>query len=483
MALLYRFSRLNDRSNTGVFTFIVTRSVTRDIHRDATTKDFSFGYHRWAVSFTRTDKVLGVFLILRNPSEGTRCYIDYAFTILNREHFSKNETYAEKQCRFGVDRPAHGTNKWMPMGELKSRRFTDENWEFLMELSVSNAMTVFEGDVKIHHVPHSSSGQKAPLKLETSYFTFGNFEWNVSILPHGDETDTNNRPRVLLNRLTGFDHQCRVMYRVVLGEGERKIDSGILDQISDMSGRIRGFSLRCQVTDLVRRAVLRVYTEMICANTISEAKVPTTRDPNSTSNCYDRDKQGWCVEADLEGEQLRLKLFYSDLHNVPRNHLRSVSWNAYVVRDHPSTGTKESVIVLNAPHNNYYVQDGVDTGVIMETNIPVRQVREMNSAYLENNTHLTVHIEWLESMLLFSALYHKYDDVCRIHGHQMKREITALQVENYSLERQLFSYQKSLAISHTRAQHSEDLEDEYYNDHYYDRSLSEAQSFSESEYA
>ncbi|KFM81654.1 hypothetical protein X975_07917, partial [Stegodyphus mimosarum] len=74
-------------------------------------------------------------------------------------------------------------------------------------------------------------------------------------------------------------------------------------------------------------------------------------------------------------------------------------------------------------------------------------------------------------MLLFSALYHKYDDVCRIHGHQMKREITALQLENYSLERQLLSYQKSLAVSHSRTQHSEDIEDEYYNDDY-DRSLS-----------
>ncbi|GIX70953.1 uncharacterized protein CDAR_505051 [Caerostris darwini] len=373
MALLYRFSRLNDRYNTGVFTFIVTRSVTRDVHRDATTKDFVFGYHRWAVSFTRTEKILGVYLILRNPSEDTKCYVDYTFTLLNREHFSKNEVYLQKNACFSTEESAHGNSKWMPMTELKSRRFTDENWEFLMELSLSNAMTVFEGLVKIPHVLHSSSGQKNRVKLETSYFTFGNFEWNVSILPNGDEADSSTRPRVLLNRLTGFDHQCRVMYRVVLGEGERKIDSGLLDQISDMSGRIRGFSLRCQVPDIVRRTVLRVHTEMMCANTISEAKVPTTRDPNSTANCYDRDKQGWCVEADMECEFLRLKLFYSDMHNVPRNHLRSVSWNAYVIRDHPSTGTKESVIVLNAPHNSYYVQDGVDMGVIMETNIPVRQ--------------------------------------------------------------------------------------------------------------
>lgn len=44
MALLYRFTKLNDRHNTGIFTFIVTRSVTRDLHRDATTKDFYYGY-------------------------------------------------------------------------------------------------------------------------------------------------------------------------------------------------------------------------------------------------------------------------------------------------------------------------------------------------------------------------------------------------------------------------------------------------------
>lgn len=387
MALLYRFSRLNDRYNTGVFTFIVTRSVTRDVHRDATTKDFVFGYHRWAVSFSRTEKVLGVYLILRNPSAGTKCYVDFTFTLLNREHFSKNEVYAEKQCRFSVDHPSHGTSKWMLMTDLKNRKFTDENHEFLMELSVSNVMTVFEGEIKIPHGSGhggSSHGSKssssaaaaaaAAAKLETSYFTFGNFEWNVSILPHGDEQDASNRPRLLLNRLTGFDHQCRVMYRVVLGEGERKIDSGILDQISDMSGRIRGFSMRCHVPDLVRRSTLKIYLEMICANPISEAKVPTVRDPNSTANCYDRDKQGWCVEADMECESLKLKLFYSDLHNVPRNHLRSVYWNAYVVRFHPTTGTKESILVLNAPHSNYYVQDGVDMGVVMETNIPVRQV-------------------------------------------------------------------------------------------------------------
>ncbi|GFW32958.1 uncharacterized protein TNCV_1775231 [Trichonephila clavipes] len=93
MALLYRFTRAKDRAGTGIF----TRSVTRDFYRDATTKEFTFGSHRWVISFNRSDsKMLGVHLILRNATAGTRCYVDFTFCLLNREHFSKNEIYVEK---------------------------------------------------------------------------------------------------------------------------------------------------------------------------------------------------------------------------------------------------------------------------------------------------------------------------------------------------------------------------------------------------
>lgn len=106
MALLNRFSKLNDRGETGIFTFIVTKSVTRDFHRDATTKDFCFGYHRWAISFQRpTEKVLGVHLLLRNPSPSTACVVDFSLTLLNREHFSQNEVYSKKQAKFTITNP------------------------------------------------------------------------------------------------------------------------------------------------------------------------------------------------------------------------------------------------------------------------------------------------------------------------------------------------------------------------------------------
>jgi len=97
MSLLYRFAKLPDRGNSHVFTFVVTKSVTRDLHRDVTSKEFVYGYQKWAITFSRTEKVLGVYLVWRNPSEGMRVYVDFSFTLLNREHFSANETFAGKQ--------------------------------------------------------------------------------------------------------------------------------------------------------------------------------------------------------------------------------------------------------------------------------------------------------------------------------------------------------------------------------------------------
>lgn len=58
-----------------------------------------------------------------------------------------------------------------------------------------------------------------------------------------------------------------------------------------------------------------------------------------------------------------------DLHSVPRNHLRYISWIAYVVTRDPRNGIRESIVVDNSPHGNFYIQDGMDMGTIMDTDI------------------------------------------------------------------------------------------------------------------
>ncbi|XP_022175875.1 mastermind-like domain-containing protein 1 [Myzus persicae] len=86
-------------------------------------------------------------------------------------------------------------------------------------------------------------------------------------------------------------------------------------------------------------------------------------------------------------------------------------------------------------------------------------LRDSGCPFLTDKGQLRVQVEWEESYLLFQATYHKYDDVSRTHNYQMRREITALQTENYSLERQLFSYQKSMSLVQSRGTtYSDDLD-------------------------
>ena len=58
MALLTRFIKLNDEEDSHVFTFLVTKSVTKStISKDVVSKDFGYGFHRWAVAFSKENKV------------------------------------------------------------------------------------------------------------------------------------------------------------------------------------------------------------------------------------------------------------------------------------------------------------------------------------------------------------------------------------------------------------------------------------------
>ncbi|KAL5241352.1 hypothetical protein ACI65C_008762, partial [Semiaphis heraclei] len=136
-----------------------------------------------------------------------------------------------------------------------------------------------------------------------------------------------------------------------------------------------------------------------------------------------------------------------------------VCWTAYLLRYHGKTGHVEPVPLPGAPFSHYYATDATDEGIIMETDISVKELRDSGCPFLTDKGQLRVQIEWEESYLLFQATYHKYDDVSRTHNYQMRREITALQAENYSLERQLFSYQKSMSLVQSRGTtYSDDLD-------------------------
>lgn len=62
-----------------------------------------YGYHRWSVGFCRHDKTLGVYLIWRSPSDGMKVQVDFAVTLLNRDHFTLNQSFAKKAAKFTQD--------------------------------------------------------------------------------------------------------------------------------------------------------------------------------------------------------------------------------------------------------------------------------------------------------------------------------------------------------------------------------------------
>ncbi|XP_020287512.1 uncharacterized protein LOC109856547 [Pseudomyrmex gracilis] len=366
-----------------------------------------------------------------------------------------NESFSGKRVKFTYEAPAQGNRNYIAVADLYSRNFADPNGEFQLELSMANVRTVYMTEVRM---PTSVLGQPKPSKLETDYFAFGGFDWNLVIYPHGEGKDNtdgsrgqDSRVSVYLIRLSGFDHRCRVRYILALGEGDRRIDSGQIEDISDSEGCGFGWHTKFRWSEIAHKGTLRVSLEMLEARTICEVAVqalgPTVL---PAAPCYDRDKQAWTIRADLNSDTVRLHLVYKDIHNVPRNHLRYVSWSAYLLkREGPNV---VAIGLPGEPFSRYYVQESVDEGIIMETNVDMNDVKENHCPYLTDKGQLLIRLEWNESHLLFQATYHKYDDVCRVHNQQMRREIMSLQAENYGLERQLFSYQKSLAYAQAQQQ-------------------------------
>lgn len=149
-----------------------------------------------------------------------------------------------------------GVGKWVLLSDIPARKFSDESgkfsihldpfetlpwlsWlkpppttspsnslcnfpgEFLLELSLSNILTIFEVD---YTVPNIQTLQRN-FKIDTLSVQYGGFDWSLVVNPQ--ESDINNDEftnlneetmvNVFLNRMTGHDRLVRVKYRLFLG--------------------------------------------------------------------------------------------------------------------------------------------------------------------------------------------------------------------------------------------------------------------------
>ena len=378
MAQLHRFVKLHDRFDTQIFTFILPSSLVKDASPDVYSRDFIYGYHKWNISFVRGDKHVSSYITLKNLADGMICSVDYSFTVLNKEHFTKNESFFERGSEFTIDQCSHGRKTFIGISDLVKRNFAFENGEFLVELELRNMRTTFEQTI---HLPRESKDQLAHnyvtdyTKMESTYFTFGNMDWNVSLFPTGDNEETEGNPVVHLVRQTSFSHFCKVRYSVSVGYGDRGLDSGTLEQFLDDTGYGEGYILPHRLTAYAHKGRLRVRVDLYSVSAISQVKIQALNLGKNQAHCYDRDKQAWMIDSEVDAQFLTLRLFYTDIMHVPRKFSRYVCWGVSVI---PARGKVKPARCIGAPYSNYYAQAPTDDGFNMQTDITAAEVGNSN---------------------------------------------------------------------------------------------------------
>ena len=75
----------------------------------------------------------------------------------------------------------HGSRKFVDLATLEDRNYMDRDGEFQLEFMLSSIQSVFEHKFRIKMFQNSARMGK----LETSYFSFGLYDWSLSIYPTG----------------------------------------------------------------------------------------------------------------------------------------------------------------------------------------------------------------------------------------------------------------------------------------------------------
>ena len=144
MARLFRFVKINDANKTQNLSFLLPQTLISDNPKEVESKDFFCCHQKWSVLVTKHDKQIGVFLNLKGVTDGLQTTVDFSFTFVNRQHFSKNETYSEMGCKFTSAKPRHGRRSVITMAELIRQDFAMPDGQYLLQLEMKNAKHVFE---------------------------------------------------------------------------------------------------------------------------------------------------------------------------------------------------------------------------------------------------------------------------------------------------------------------------------------------------
>jgi hypothetical protein len=155
--------------------------------------------------------------------------LDLSVTLLCREHFTRNESFTEKNCKFTNKVTLHGRKSFTSVNRLCSVDFMDERGNIQCELEIKNLTMFYITEIQLpqqlinpqyaHVVQSTTTRQPLDAKIETPSFYYSNYEWCVVIQPKLDSVGQLGHFRLFIQRLTPCDHSVKLTYRVKLTAG------------------------------------------------------------------------------------------------------------------------------------------------------------------------------------------------------------------------------------------------------------------------
>jgi hypothetical protein len=370
MAQLFRFLNTEDRYKSEIFTFMLPSNFVLDPNDcELKSRDFSSSNQKWSLSFSKTSNQLNAFLTLKSSCDHMIVTADFGVTLVNREHFTRNEAFFEKNFNFIHEQFTHGRKGFVSVDSLCTLDFMDERGNIQCELEIRNVSTAYSYHT---HIPVTPSFNRSPseLKFLSGFFMFGNYQWNVCIQPKLDSVGSIASLKFYLCRSSALDHLCRISYRFKFINGAFVHDSGVIEQYSDVNGASNSYRLEKakELLQLTGKFVVRL--EFIKINSIFTVVLyPFASKEVTPVSFYDRDGQKWSIESYIEDNCFILRLFYIDINNIPSGYVRLMSFNIAI--RHNQTG---SVYVFKKPVIKYYYKQEIDDGLEITTTVDVNDV-------------------------------------------------------------------------------------------------------------
>lgn len=296
----------------GIFTFSVPVSLVRGFVEEIVTSPFEYHSFRWRLRLIRTQLHVGAFIELstRMENSNSRIYIDYTLTVINQEHFSKNQSFSRRNVCFNNSSKSHGDGCFVEASDLCERHFVFEDGHFLLELEI--AYPVVNICIEIHK--HFND-------FKSEEFTLGEQNWHLKMF-HSNTDD--NRIVVQCctedlseNAVLCLSFACRVLHGLTTHQRLSFFTNhdNLLLLASELSSEIScaGSNFNLLLCDLR----LQRFSGLRCRY----ARDISVQDCGNFTWVLRLNKQESNLDANLQSME--------NLELIPPNHVRVIGWSLH----------------------------------------------------------------------------------------------------------------------------------------------------------